>query len=597
MPAFDLSHFKPRPSGLLVYKDDASGDSRLATPAAAGYPSVDTKAMSATFLISSAARDRNGDVVVPEGCKARLASYEPNPVVFFAHRSCEPPVALAAGPDGRLALWFSPQGICSTAFFHGKTQLSEETFALVAEGVLKGASIGFIPHHAEAIEGSFDPDDAAQIDFDTGGLIFDDWELHEWSVVPVPCNAEALRLALDRGVVKHGLLVRSLEPLAASVNHSTVKVEGTPPKAAADLPIPPPEYTDPRHAAGEVPQSILFDAAVRPDPADCLAWVNDLLPQLHFQGEPVPLRDADLHPERPAVGEESPVRWWALECLPADRCELGSFRVEQAEAGVHITFCKPQAESPMSDTPNTADDTKSLEAPPTAPATPAVVKSDVDTSTQPQPKAEEPPQGEQPKAMPYGAEVLHCLLDCVGTACRLIDEAAPRLEQPRVAKFVTKTCKQLQKHLGKTAALGAQLYPDHFDAKAAEGVDPEADGDDDKADGDDMEKSLAARPSFAKDLHGLLSELSADARLSGVERKAVAIFADGLAVRLPAARPEPAVKAAEPVTPAAPAAPLTPLAVVTPAPASAFDDELLMRQLEEMEQTIFALTGVEAVRG
>jgi len=182
-----------------------------------GLLAVDEKTMSAGFVVSSTRRDRHGDVVVPAGCKDFFADYEANPVVFFAHKSDCLPIASARDAAGKVAMWFSEDKITSRAYFHGKTRESEEVFCLVAEGHLRAASIGFIPVEGKLIPPASDEpvDDDGNVDFDSGGLVFTKWQLLEWSVVPVPANADALRSRLQSRKSLSPSLRKSLEPFAA----------------------------------------------------------------------------------------------------------------------------------------------------------------------------------------------------------------------------------------------------------------------------------------------------------------------------------------------------------------------------------------------
>ena len=150
----------------------------------------------ADFRISSISRDRHGDVVMPRGCEKFLSEYASNPVVLFAHRSDQFPVALAQKPKTEgapLAVLVEDDAIYSRAFFHLKTQESEDVFKLVCAEVLKGTSIGFAPVVAEFIDPYEQDEDRMQLVFDFGGLVFKEWKLLEYSIVPIPANQDACR--------------------------------------------------------------------------------------------------------------------------------------------------------------------------------------------------------------------------------------------------------------------------------------------------------------------------------------------------------------------------------------------------------------------
>ena len=173
-------------------------------------PIVDTSRMTARFVITTASKDRHGDIVLPRGCVSHLKNYTRNPRVFFAHKTDDLPIASARDPDGNLALEIFDDRIYSTAYFHGETRESELIFRLVARKELQASSIGFLPIRATFIES----EDEDLIDLETGEDIIDfrsdstrsapclrflEWDMIEWSIVPIPANQDALAAHLSRG--------------------------------------------------------------------------------------------------------------------------------------------------------------------------------------------------------------------------------------------------------------------------------------------------------------------------------------------------------------------------------------------------------------
>lgn len=241
----------------------------------ASGPEVNESKMSATFLISTARTDRMGDVVLPRGCEPHLGNYRANPTVLFAHRSGELPIGSAREPDSQsLLLDISDQGIRSTCYFHGETPESELVFRLVARKELRAASIGFLPIKAGVIERKKEvnrPETNDQgediIYFNDGSswfpqLRFMEWDLTEWSIVPVPANPDCISMHLSRGHIEGEPLTpkfRSiLEPWAAPRKVWSV---GALFKELAPPPPPPPQeapVTDPEPE----PENKTFPAAV-----------------------------------------------------------------------------------------------------------------------------------------------------------------------------------------------------------------------------------------------------------------------------------------------------------------------------------------------
>lgn len=177
-------------------------------------PVIDTSRMTARFVITTSARDRHGDIVIPRGCVNHLKNYSRNPRVFFGHKTEELPIASARDPEGNLTLEIFDDKIYSTAYFHGETRESEIVFRLIARKELQASSIGFLPIRASII---MDDESEDMVDLETGEEILDfrgnhshsvpalrflEWDMIEWSVVPIPANQEALAAHLSRGHVE-----------------------------------------------------------------------------------------------------------------------------------------------------------------------------------------------------------------------------------------------------------------------------------------------------------------------------------------------------------------------------------------------------------
>jgi hypothetical protein len=132
------------------------------------------------IVISTGNKDRDRDRVFPQGGK--LANYLNNPVVLWGHDYFS-----AASLIGRAtAIEVSEIGITSTFELRpaaSETDPQHIVLLLWNQDFVRTASIGFIP------------ETLAPNDF--GGLDFVSWELLEWSLVPVPANADALRLAAE----------------------------------------------------------------------------------------------------------------------------------------------------------------------------------------------------------------------------------------------------------------------------------------------------------------------------------------------------------------------------------------------------------------
>jgi HK97 family phage major capsid protein/HK97 family phage prohead protease len=129
--------------------------------------SVDDDLRTIEGIATNVQPDRLGDIVEPKGASFKL----PLPLLW-QHRRDEPighVIAARVTDDG----------------IHIKAQIAkgvlpriDEAWALIKAGLVKGLSIGFKPHDAEQISGSF-------------GMRFKTWEWLELSAVTVPAHAEA----------------------------------------------------------------------------------------------------------------------------------------------------------------------------------------------------------------------------------------------------------------------------------------------------------------------------------------------------------------------------------------------------------------------
>ena len=163
---------------------------------------IDPNERTITALVSTAAIDRMDEVLDPEG--ADLKNFRKNPVVLWAHTYDMPPIGKA--------LWIknSKDGLLSKVKF-APTAFADEIFGLFKEGFLKAFSVGFLPRKWTSPETKSDKKEPRRV--------YTDWELLEYSAVPVPANPEALALAIQKGFLNDPGLIKSFgidkkEPVA-----------------------------------------------------------------------------------------------------------------------------------------------------------------------------------------------------------------------------------------------------------------------------------------------------------------------------------------------------------------------------------------------
>jgi hypothetical protein len=151
--------------------------------AAASSAPVIQRAMNSTaltwlFKISSEAPDLCLDVIKLAGWDCKT-SYSNNRPVFFCHDSGVLPVGQSSAP------YPSGNALMANVTFPepGTSAMSDQVRAMVAAGILRGASVGFIPGQFKL---SRDPARPLGIDFTSGHI------LTEWSLCGIPCQPSCL---------------------------------------------------------------------------------------------------------------------------------------------------------------------------------------------------------------------------------------------------------------------------------------------------------------------------------------------------------------------------------------------------------------------
>jgi hypothetical protein len=146
----------------------------------------DSRRMRLRSVITTGEPDRAGDIVVPTGLR-NAEEFLLNPVVLWAHNRTQfPPIGVCEWLD------IQPNRIVAETRFAQDVAFAEDVFRLYEQGILRGWSIGFAPRRSRKIAR---PD--GQV-----GLRIDEWDLLEYSAVPIPENPGALTVALEKGWVR-----------------------------------------------------------------------------------------------------------------------------------------------------------------------------------------------------------------------------------------------------------------------------------------------------------------------------------------------------------------------------------------------------------
>jgi HK97 family phage prohead protease len=144
------------------------------------------------FVLSDGSVDRMGDTIDPTGWQ--LSSYRKNPVCLWAHDSSAPPIGRT------IAVWSDGTRLLGDIKFADSAvyPFADTIFKLLTAGYLQAGSVGFMP-----IEYDWSDDDERPF-----GLDFKRQELLEFSIVPVPANANALTEARSKGLLSSADMMR-----------------------------------------------------------------------------------------------------------------------------------------------------------------------------------------------------------------------------------------------------------------------------------------------------------------------------------------------------------------------------------------------------
>lgn len=150
--------------------------------------------------ISTADVDRDGDVVLPNGLDH--SDYDKNPVVLLQHDSGSLPIGTASEirPTANAVMAKVTFAERPAAHPTGLEWLPDTVLALFQQKVLRAFSIGFTIKSARAPTNK----DLSRFGDDVRRVI-EGWAMHEFSVVAIPANQNALAVSVSKSSwLRHG---------------------------------------------------------------------------------------------------------------------------------------------------------------------------------------------------------------------------------------------------------------------------------------------------------------------------------------------------------------------------------------------------------
>lgn len=185
-------------------------------------PYVDRGEMSARAVISTATKDRVGDVLLPVGCN--LTNYAKNPVVLWGHgiEGLSLPIGTSM-KDGNLGIEITDDAVYGTCWFSQSHLEAAQVFELVCEGIVRATSVRETPIRSQmkTVRGE-------QV------LLVHEWELEEWSWCAIGVNPDAVAKAIGKGRLAGKpitpSIMKSLNAVAPAKKPQGIGFKAAPPK-------------------------------------------------------------------------------------------------------------------------------------------------------------------------------------------------------------------------------------------------------------------------------------------------------------------------------------------------------------------------------
>lgn len=158
------------------------------------------------YVLTDETVDRYGDIVRAKG--GDLKNYMKNPVVLTFHDGGQFPVGNC------LKVWHDKDtsAVMGWVLFFGdemdRTGVAETAYRFASSGAMKYGSIGFIPKETRRPEDK----ERADLSMPGYGVIYEKWELLEFSLTPIPANPNAGQREAE--MVKRGMFTK--ENIAAA---------------------------------------------------------------------------------------------------------------------------------------------------------------------------------------------------------------------------------------------------------------------------------------------------------------------------------------------------------------------------------------------
>lgn len=167
---------------------------------------TDDATMQSYWTVSTSSMDREGDSLIPAGCLKTIENYRRNPVVLLEHNA-QWPIGISIGNKG-LPLIIEDGSIKAILKHHDLTDVARDTYKLVKGGIMRGASIAFLPLKAKQLG------EISKGSLKSPRFLFSEWDCTHWATTTQPQNPESIRMHLSRGEIESDHFKKSLAAFA-----------------------------------------------------------------------------------------------------------------------------------------------------------------------------------------------------------------------------------------------------------------------------------------------------------------------------------------------------------------------------------------------
>ena len=156
--------------------------------------------------ITTNSLDRDGEVLIPQGCDA--TDFLKSPTVFFNH-DYEKPIGRCTDIRREPNSLIAKTRFATKPEDHTGEWLPDTVLSLFQQGVLSGFSVGFVPIESRR------PSKKDRTQFgDRVVRVYSKWKLLEYSVAPLPANQDALVTAVSKGLIEPAFAKQLLPEIA-----------------------------------------------------------------------------------------------------------------------------------------------------------------------------------------------------------------------------------------------------------------------------------------------------------------------------------------------------------------------------------------------